>query len=65
MRLDLPDILVREAVKRGVKMSLGTDAHHQDHLNNMPWGVSVARRGWAESGDIINTCSLSEFRKLI
>lgn len=65
MRLDLPDMLVREAVKNGVKLTLGTDSHHIDSMDNMPFGISVARRGWAQKGDIINTCSLSEFEKLI
>ena len=65
MRLDLPDTLVREAVKTGVKLTFGTDAHHVDGMNNMMFGVSVARRGWCEAGDIINTRSLEEFEKLL
>ncbi len=65
MRLDLPDNLVREAVKFSVKMTLGTDAHHKDGLNNMTWGVNVARRGWCEARDIINTRNLIEFEKII
>ncbi len=65
MRLDLPDTLVREAVKLGVKLTFGTDAHHKDGMNNMTWGVSVARRGWCTPGDIINTRSLEEFEKLL
>jgi len=65
MRLDLPDFLVREAIKAGVKLTLGTDAHHKDHLDNMKYGVSVARRGWAETKDIVNTYSLEEFEKII
>lgn len=65
MRLDLPDTLVREAVKKGVKLTFGTDAHHKDGMNNMTFGVSVARRGWATPSDIINTRSLVEFEKLL
>ena len=65
MRLDLPDTLVREAVKKGVKMTLGTDSHHKNSMDNMAFGVSVARRGWAQSHDIINTRSLSEFEELL
>lgn len=65
MRLDLPDTLVHEGVKLGVKYTLGTDSHHKDGMNNMTFGVSVARRGWASRGDIINTRSLSEFEKLL
>jgi len=60
-RLDLPDILVHEAVKKGIMMTLGTDSHHVDGMNNMKWGVSVARRGWAEKKNIVNTLTLKEF----
>ena len=65
MRLDLPDTLVREAVKNGVKLTHGTDAHHADGMNNMMFGVSVARRGWCTPNDIINTQSLEDFEKLL
>lgn len=65
MRLDLPDNLVREAVKLGVKMTFGTDAHHKDGMNNMLFGVSVARRGWVEADDIMNTRNLIEFEKAL
>lgn len=63
MRLDLPDTLVRDAVKLGVKLTLGTDSHHALGLTNMIWGINVARRGWAEKKDIMNCLSLSEFEK--
>ena len=65
MRLDLPDILVKDAVEAGVTLSLGTDAHHKDHLDNMCYGVSVARRGWAEKKDIANTRNLEDFEKML
>ena len=65
MRLDLPDFLVKEAVEHGVMLTLGTDAHHTDAMDNMEFGVSVARRGWATKENIINTRSLQEFNKLI
>lgn len=65
MRLDLPDTLVREAVKLGVKLTLGTDAHHINQMDNMQYGVSVARRGWCEKKNIINCLSLSDFEKEI
>ncbi len=54
-RLDLPDVLVREAVKRGVLLTLGTDSHRKEDLVNIRYGVSVARRGWAGKKNIINT----------
>lgn len=64
-RLDLPDFLVREAVKTGVKLTLGTDAHSANALANMKYGVFVARRGWATKGDIINTFTLKQFEEVL
>ena len=65
MRLDLPDFLVREAVKAGVKLTLGTDSHNKEMMKNMIYGVSVARRGWCETKDVINTKTLKEFEAML
>jgi len=62
-RLDLPDYLVREAVKRGVKMVIDSDAHALEEMEMMEYGVSVARRGWAEKEDIINTLPYDKIMK--
>lgn len=62
-RLDLPDTLVREAVKRGVKMVINTDSHALGQLDLMCYGAAVARRGWAEKSDIVNTLGYNEFIK--
>ncbi len=64
-RLDLNDVNVRDAIKKGVKISIGTDAHRKDHLRYYRLGVAVARRGWAEKKDIINTYSLEKFKKIL
>lgn len=62
-RLDLPDTLVKEAIAHGVKMIINTDSHAIYQMDNMKYGVSVARRGWAEKKDIINTLPWLEFSK--
>lgn len=54
-RLDLRDDLVRLAVRFGVKFLINTDAHAVEQMDNMLYGVSVARRGWATKADIVNT----------
>jgi len=64
-RLDLPDTLVREAKKRGIKFVINTDAHHSSQLDNMRFGVAVARRGWCGKSDIINALSTAEFAKAL
>lgn len=62
-RLDLRDDLVREALKFGVKFVINTDAHQAVQMNNMIYGVSVARRGWVEAKDIVNAWDFTKFAK--
>ncbi len=64
-RLDLPDSLVREAVNRGVRLIIDSDSHQVDHMQMLKYGVSVARRGWAEKKDVINTLTFAQLIKLI
>ena len=64
-RLDLPDILVREAVKNGIKLVINTDAHSLSSMRFMEFGVSVARRGWAGKSDIMNTLEYQELIKVL
>jgi DNA polymerase (family 10) len=65
MRLDLPDSLVREAVKKGIKLTMGTDTHEVGMMGNMQYGINVARRGWCTKSDIVNTRGLKEFREML
>jgi DNA polymerase (family 10) len=61
-RLDLPDSLVREAVKAGVKFVINSDSHRPEHLELLPFGISVARRGWVEKDMVLNTQPWSKFK---
>lgn len=62
-RLDLPDKLIGEAIKNGVKLVINTDSHAAIQMNLMRYGVAMARRGWAKKDDILNTLSYNEFIK--
>jgi len=62
-RLDLRDLYIRRAKQEGVKMIINTDTHQKEHMNLMEYGVSQARRGWAEKSDIINTRSVEDLLK--
>jgi DNA polymerase (family 10) len=59
-RSDLPDQLIREAVKRKIKLSIDSDSHDAAHLPLIKFGVSLARRGWASPDLVINTWPLSK-----
>lgn len=63
LRLDLPDILVRDAIKHGVKFFIDTDSHASDQMELMEYGVSVARRGWAKPDDILNALPYNELKE--
>ena len=57
-RLDLRDVDARRAKEAGVKISLGTDAHSVSQMEFLPLGVGVARRGWLEPEDVVNTWNI-------
>jgi len=63
-RLDLKDVDIKRAIRVGVKLTIGTDAHDVNHLRYMAFGVATARRGWAEKKDILNCLSTKEFLKV-
>lgn len=60
-RLDLPDKLVHDALKIGCRFTVDTDSHQVHHMDNIHYGISVARRGWLRENDILNTHSFTEF----
>ena len=64
-RLDLNDVNSRDAVEKGLKLAINTDAHSIDHLRFMQFGIAAARRGWAEKKDIINALPWKKFEKLL
>lgn len=66
-RLDLDWRLVRLAREKGVLIAINPDAHNVDGLNDVRYGIGVARKGWLEKKDVLNTWSPAElegfFRK--
>jgi DNA polymerase (family 10) len=64
-RLDLSAALIRAAKAKGCKFVISTDSHHPNQLANMSYGVRMARRGWLEAGDIVNTLPAAKFAAAI
>ncbi|HXN24005.1 MAG TPA: DNA polymerase/3'-5' exonuclease PolX [Candidatus Dormibacteraeota bacterium] len=60
-RLDLNDTHLRMAKERGVKIVISTDSHRTQHLEWMRYGVQMARRGWLEKADVLNTLPVEQF----
>ena len=61
-RLDLSADLARQALARGVRLIVGTDAHSVDELAYRRFGVLLARRAGASADRIANTMSLEQIR---
>ncbi len=64
-RLDLDDVYSKYAKEHGVKLSIGTDAHHVSQMEYIDQGIYVARRGWLEKKDVVNTMSYAELKKFL
>ena len=60
-RLDLKDVYLRMCKERGVKVVISTDAHSTTNLAFIRYGVTMARRGWLEKKNVINTLPCDEF----
>jgi DNA polymerase (family 10) len=57
LRLDLNDVYAKMAKEMGVPIVICTDTHITSQFDYMSYGVSIARRGWLEKRDILNTLS--------
>ena len=55
LRLDLSDIYIRKAKGMGIPLAISTDAHVAYQFDFMRYGVGIARRGWLEKKDVLNT----------
>lgn len=53
-RLDLSDAAARRAKERGVMLAISTDSHSADQLEQVVYGVGVARRAWLERRHLLN-----------
>jgi DNA polymerase (family 10) len=65
-RMDLGSGYVRQAKALGAKFAICTDSHHPRSLGiNMPYGVLMARRGWLQAADVLNTLPVDQFAAAI
>lgn len=55
LRLDMNDTHARRAKEMGIPVLINTDTHVINQFDFMMYGVSIARRGWLEKEDVLNT----------
>ncbi|MEF8858443.1 MAG: helix-hairpin-helix domain-containing protein [Halolamina sp.] len=64
-RLDLSADAVRVAVDAGAIIAIGTDAHRPGAFTENRFGVHTARRGWAETEDVLTTRDIDGVRSFL
>jgi DNA polymerase (family X) len=63
MRFDLDWRLWHYAKDKGVKCVINCDAHRNEHAQFLRLGAGIARKGWLEAKNVINTLPLDKLRK--
>ena len=64
-RLDMEPRWIREARKRKIKFVISVDAHSMGAMNNLKYGVGMARRGWVSRSEVLNALPLKGFQKAV
>ena len=59
-RLDLDWRYLHRARDKGIKIPIDPDAHTIHGLDNMHYGVGIARKGWLRASDVLNTMQTEE-----
>ncbi|MCX6121405.1 MAG: DNA polymerase/3'-5' exonuclease PolX [Ignavibacteriales bacterium] len=60
MRLDLDWRFLKYAKEKGVPIFINPDAHNVEGLQDVRYGVGIARKGWLEPKDVVNSWSLHQ-----
>ncbi|KAB3529788.1 DNA polymerase/3'-5' exonuclease PolX [Alkaliphilus pronyensis] len=61
-RLDLDWRMCKYAKEKGVKLVVEPDAHRVEGLDDIFYGIGVARKGWLEAKDILNTYDVEDIK---
>ncbi len=60
-RLDLEWRWARRALELGLKLVVNPDAHSTEGLDDVRWGVAVARKAGATAADLVNCSEIEDF----
>jgi DNA polymerase (family 10) len=63
LRLDINDTYAKRAKEMEIPIVIATDTHVTNQFDYMRYGVSIARRGWLEKDDVLNTLAVDKLLK--
>ena len=61
-RLDLDWHWLRKARDKGIKIPIDPDAHALAGIDDMRYGIGIARKGWLRASDVLNTLEYEALR---
>jgi DNA polymerase (family 10) len=64
-RLDIDWRYLKYAKEKEVMISINPDAHNASGLYEITYGVGIARKGWQEKEDVLNTRSIAEIKRIL
>ena len=60
-RLDLDWRYLQRGLELGCMFSIDPDAHDTGEIDNMRWGVAIARKGWIPKERVLNCLEVASF----
>jgi len=64
-RMDLDWRYCKQAKEAGCKFIISPDAHSIEGINDVEYGVNIARKGWLEKENIINMVNAEKILKMM
>jgi len=64
-RLDLPPAWIPAARQRGIRFVISSDAHAAADLDNVEYGVALARRGGVRRSEVLNARPCDAFQNTV
>ncbi|GBD91608.1 DNA polymerase/3'-5' exonuclease PolX [bacterium BMS3Abin04] len=64
-RLDLDWRMIYYAREKGCKFAINPDAHSVDGIDDIKYGIMIARKGGIQKDEVINTYEINEFENFL
>jgi DNA polymerase (family 10) len=64
-RLDIDWRHLKYTKEKGVMISINPDAHATDGLTEIAYGIGIARKGWQEKKDVLNTRTVEDVAEIL
>ncbi len=64
-RFDIDWKICKYAKSKGVPVSINPDAHSTEGLEDLEYGIGIARKGWLTKENVLNTRSTAEVMKFL